>query len=222
MSLLRRSLWSRAERLPHQNQLFVAIVVNGYSFCRESIERRLVTPLEHALTEGLQGHRRTLTAGDKERLIDEALIAILRCSPEPSDGRGLVPDHMARRLPVVLGALACADSNRHAKRPGPHALSETAYSTHSATARTELLTKWGEHLDLPDRVTIAIELTGFADEWVAFTSSLLEEMLTGLERTGSEGVLSRARHVTDQLPAHLHPYIEALIQSAAKRIATSP
>lgn len=221
MSLLRRSLWSRAERLPLQDQLFVAVVVNGYGFCRDGIDRRLVTPLEHALADGLQGHRHALNAGDKERLIDEALIAILRCSPDPSDGCGLVPDHLARRLPVVLGALACADSNRHAKRQGPHALFETAYSTHSATARTQLLTKWGELLHLPERVTVAIELTGLAGEWVALTSSMLEELLTELERTGSQDVLARAKDITDQLPVHLHPYIEALIQSAAKRMATS-
>lgn len=219
MSLLRRPgnrLWSQVERLHPEQRLFLAILVSGYDFCRQAVMKDLVTPLSGALVEGLAGSRRALSPSQTARLVDTALLGILRSSAIPRDGRGIIPDHLAHRLPELLGVLACADANHREGRDGPSILSETAYSTNPQTAQAQVLAAWGELLGLPERLILGIGLSGFSDRWTAFTTSLLEGMLTGISRLGSADVLAKGRSAVSALEPHLQPYVTGMVSSAAK------
>jgi len=83
-------LWHFASTLDKERQRIVATVINGYEVCRITIKDSLDSPLERNV---LTSRRVTLIPETRERLIDEALIALLKsCSIPDGDPGGKFPD----------------------------------------------------------------------------------------------------------------------------------
>jgi hypothetical protein len=198
-------LWAQVHRLPAADRQSVAALIVGYDFCRSKVERDLVTPLR-----AVEGRR----PAPLNQLVDEALLGVLRSSVIPRTGRGVVPDHLARALPDLLGALACAAASNHAGRSRGRLLEQTGYSFHPGLARRQVLTVWAELAGLTPEMLDALEAGGFALRWEDLTTSLLEGLLTGLSRAGTDTLLAHAEHVARHQPPYLKAALQDLVASA--------
>jgi hypothetical protein len=197
-------LWAQVHRLPAADRQSVAALIVGYDFCRSKVERDLVAPLR-----AVEGRRRA----PLNRLVDEALLGLLRSSAIPRTGRGVVPDHLARALPELLGALACAAASHHAGHFRGRLLEQTGYSFHPALARRQVLAVWTDLAGLSPEMVDTLEAAGFADRWEALTTSLLEGLLTGLSRAGTTMLLAHAEHVARHQPPYLKSALHDLVGS---------
>lgn len=212
MRLLDRGnpLWAHVHSLPADERIPVATVIVGYDFCRSKVEEELLTPLM-----GVLGNRRA-SGHLKLRLVDEALLGVLRSSTIPRNGRGVIPDHLARSLPDVLGTLACAAANHRAGEFRGHLVEATGYSDDPLLGRRQVLAVWGELADLSPQRLEALDTTGFAEGWEALTTSLLEGMLTGLSRAGTEMLLARAEKLARLQPRYLKAVMQSLVASPSR------
>jgi hypothetical protein len=201
------SLWAQVHGLPADERIPVATVIVGYDFCRSKVEEELLTPLK-----GVLGNRK-VASHLKLRLVDEAVLGVLRSSAIPRNGRGVIPDHLARSLPDVLGTLACAAANHRAGQFRGDLLEESGYSDHPVLARRQVLAVWGELGDLSPQQLEALDTTGFAEGWDALTTSLLEGMLTGLSRAGTAMLLAKAEKLARLQPRYLKAVIQRLVAS---------
>jgi hypothetical protein len=204
MGLLNRvsPLWDQVHGLPPGDRKSLATVIVGYDFCRTKVEKELVPPLRTVLGK--------MPAGMKPQLVDEALLGVLRSSAIPRRGRGVVPDHVARSLPDLLGTLACAAASHQAGQFRGHILEESGYSDDPAVARRQVLAVWGGLAGLSPHDIDAVDAAGFGDGWQGLTTSLLEGLLTGLSRAGSAMLFDQAEKVTRRQPPHLEIVIRGL------------
>jgi hypothetical protein len=212
MRLLDRGnpLWAQVHALPADERIPVATVIVGYDFCRSKVEDELLTHLKIAL-----GNRR-VARHLKLRLVDEAVLGVLRSSVIPRNGRGVIPDHLARSLPDVLGTLACAAANHRAGQFRGNLLEETGYSDDPVLARRQVLAVWGELAGLSPQQLEALDRTGFAEGWDDLTTSLLEGVLTGLSRAGAAMLLAKAEKVARLQPRYLEAVMQGLVGSPAQ------
>src|SRR5919109_4007207 len=138
MGLLNRvsPLWDQVHGLPPADRKSMATVLVGYDFCRSQVEDALVGPLRSVV--------RKVSPELKAKLVDEALLGVLRSSVIPRRGHGVVPDHVARALPDLVGTLACAAASHQAGQFRGHILEESGYSDDTAVAGRQVLAVWGE------------------------------------------------------------------------------
>jgi hypothetical protein len=204
MGLLNRGspLWEQVHGLAPADRKSLAAVLVGYDFCRSHVEGALVPPLE-AVTG-------RIPAPLQAQLVDEALLGVLRSSAIPRRGKGVVPDHVARSLPDLLGTLACAAASHRAGQFRGHILEESGYSDEPGIARRQVLAVWGGLAGLSPDAVDAVDAAGFDDGWRALTTSLLEGMLTGLSRAGSAMLFDQAEKVARRQPPHLEMVIRGL------------
>lgn len=224
MSLLDRFLnpvWHKASKLDINRQRALAMVIVSYEACRKHIESQLITPVESFLrTSGIEATAasKLLASEVKVQLVDEAFIGLLRCGKSPdSDPTGKVPAQILRNLPSLLGIFALADINHRLNRTSPNVLDQTQYSTDPDEARTQVLTKWMQILDVssPHFVTRA-NASGFAEAWSQLAISMLSGMLKGFLRTPDDVLFANVRRVAAEMPVHQVPLVENLIERLAQ------
>lgn len=214
---LTNPLWYRASKLDPHRQGIVVLVICATGWYRQSVQEDLVGPLESFL-KGSSLRPAPLNSADKDRLTDEALVALLRCCKCPSlDPSGRLPTAILRGLPELLGSLALADINHRLSRSSPTVLDETHFSKDPDEARTQLLVKWMEILAItsPTFATIAT-MRGFTGVWNGMVDSSMSGMLKGFARVPDEALIAQGRHRAAQIPPGQATIIECLISRLAK------
>jgi hypothetical protein len=208
-------IWHVVSTLDAKRQVIAAMLIIGYPASRFTVKRDLMVPLEKG---GLipVGHKRA--HGAEERLIDEALVGLLKsCSVPENDPSGKYPDRIVAGLADVWGVLALADRNYRLQCTEPTTLDGSQYSRDPDEARAQVLVKWAEILGTTsiDFVTKA-NRQGFYTEWNALSSVWISGCLQGSARTPDEVILRKARSEAAGIPSHRVPMTRYMLESLAK------
>ena len=214
-------IWYRASKLDPNRQRIFSIVVGSYDFCRDYVQKELVSPLESFLNKSGCGPAvvsSLLAAEVATQLTDEALLGLFRCCNRPTiDPSGKLPPLILQGLPDVWGTFVLADINHRLKRASPTVLDDTHYSKDPDEARVQVLTKWMEILSAPSpRFVTALNASSFAEAWDGLAESMIGGMLTGLGRTPDDVVMSQARRVAAAVPLSRRALTEYFIERLAK------
>jgi hypothetical protein len=212
-------VWHFVSTLDKDRQIIAALIITPYRFCRTTVNETLVSPLE---TRGLISPQHTLKPGIRERLIDEALIGLLKsCSTQNDDLRGICPDWLLPHLPEVWGMFALEDRNYRLKCAGPQTLEGTFYSSDRDEARTQVLVKWAEILEIsePDFVSEANK-GGFYEEWNNISIAFLGGLLKGVARIPNDILLRKARSEAENIPNYRIDTTRYTLERIAKMLLT--
>ncbi len=208
-------LWHFASTLDKERRRIAATVINGYEVCRITVKESLVTPLERNVLTTL---KRTIDPDARERLIDEALIALLKSGRRPeSDPSRKFHDGFVANLAEVWGAFALADRNNRLRCSEPSTLEGTHYSKDRDEARTQLLVQWCEILRLPSPNFVSdMNKHGFYKEWDDLSVALVSGLLTGASRAADEVLFAKAKSTAGNIPAHRIAVTRQMIETIAK------
>jgi hypothetical protein len=202
-------VWHDISRLDADGQRIAAFLLTGYGSCRYQINEYLVSPLN------LGSASSSVT---KEKLIDEALVAFLKsCRVPQSDLAGNIPDQIVRNVTEVWGTFALADCNHRLNRSNPETLAGSAYSADPDEARTQVLVRWAEILEItqPDFVMNA-NRHWFLEQWTSMITAMIAGSLTGFGRVPVEIALKRAKSEAASLPSYQLAKARYMIQGVAK------
>ena len=208
-------IWHFAATLDKERQRIAATVISGYEVCRISIKDNLVSPLERNV---LTPRRLTLVPDIRERLIDEALIAVLKSCRIPDGDPGIkFPSGFIANLSAVWGVFALADRNNRLRCSEPSTLEGTHYSKDTDEARTQLLVQWCEILRLPmPNFAADMNRHGFYKEWNDLSVALISGLLVGASRAADEVLLARAKSTAGNIPTHRIAVTRQMIEAIAK------
>jgi hypothetical protein len=208
-------IWHFAATLDKERQRIAATVISGYEVCRISIKDSLVSPLERNV---LTPRRLTLVPDIRERLTDEALIAVLKSCRIPDGDPGITfPSGFIANLSAVWGVFALADRNNRLRCSEPSTLEGTHYSKDRDEARTQLLVQWCEILRLPSpNFATDMNKQGFYKEWDDLSAGLISGLLTGASRAADEVLLVKAKSTASSIPTHRMAVTRQMIETIAK------
>jgi hypothetical protein len=213
-------LWYEISKLDGEKKFLYAVLLTTYPVCRHTVNDSFVKPFE----SWLKGDgRRFLTTPDfpgltdlqREQLIDEALVALLRCSKyvrNSSEGR--ITDSQVQMLPDILGVLVLNDAKSRGQRGLPDVLEQTSYSTEPDDARTQLLLKWMGLLRVSDPDFVRLATLRCFGEWRNTASSLLGGFLLAISRNSDDFLYSSAQREAARLPAHQATVLRGLVRQA--------
>ena len=213
-------LWHEISKLDREKKFLYAVLLTMYPVCRKTVNDSFVQPCESWLRA--EGHR-FLTLPDlpalsdiqREELIDEALIALLRCSKDiRNNSGGKLTDLQVQNLPDVLGVLALNDAKHRGQASLPDVLEKTSYSTEPDEARTQVLLKWMALLRISDADFVRLATLRCFGEWGSTASSLLGGFLLAIARNSDEFVMSSAQREAAHLPAHQMALLRGLVRRA--------
>jgi len=207
-------VWHFASTLDKNRQRIAALLIVGYDYLRTTLKEQLVDPLESS--ELVSQH--TITSELRERLLDEAIIGLLKsCTVPESDPSGKIPDRIISTLPEVWGLFALADRNFRMKCTEPEMLERTHYSKDPDEARTQVLVKWAEILGIlqPDFVT-EVNRRWFYKAWNGLSAVFVNGALVGSTRTPDELVLKKARRLSADIPYHRIAKTRSILEIIAK------
>lgn len=214
-------VWHLASTLDKDRQRIAALLITGYGACRKTIDESLVAPIE---SNKILPMPNTLSPEIKVRLIDEALIGLLKsCFVPKSDPGGKVPDRIVASLADVWGLFALADRNYRMKCAQPETLKDSAYSTDPEEARTQVLAKWAEMLGIsqPNFVMDA-NRRWFYKEWGELSAAMIPGFLKGFARTPDEVILKKARSEAANIPEHRIPKARYMVETLARAPLPQP
>jgi hypothetical protein len=208
-------IWHFAATLDKERQRIAATVISGYEVCRISIKDNLVSPLERDV---LTPRRLTVVPETRERLIDEALVAILKSCRIPDGDPGIkFPSGFVSNLSAVWGVFALADRNNRLRCSEPSTLEGTHYSKDTDEARTQLVVQWCEILRLPmPNFAADMNRHGFYKEWDDLSVALISGLLIGASRAADEVLLARAKSTAGNIPTHRMAVTRQMIETIAK------
>lgn len=211
-------LWREISRLEGERKFLYAVLLTTYPVCRLTVNDTFVIPCESWLkAEG----RRFLATPDfpgftdaqREQLIDEAVIALLRCSKHIRNNSGAkLSDSQVQILPDVLGVIALNDAKSRRHQVLPDVLDKTSYSTEPDDARTQLLLKWMDLLHVSDPDFVRLATLRCFREWRTTASSLLGGFLLAISRNSEEVLFSSAQREAARLPEHQVVLLRGLLR----------
>jgi hypothetical protein len=213
-------LWYEISRLDREKKFLYAVLLTTYPFCRHTVNDSFVEPCESWLKA--EGHRFLtipdfpgLTEIQREQLIDEALIALLRCSKYiRNNSGGRLTDLQVQSLPDVLGVLALNDAKTRGQAGLPDLLEKTSYSTEPDEARTQVLLKWMALLRVSDADFVRLATLRCFGEWRSTASSLLGGFLLAIARNSDDFLMSSAQRAAAALPHHQAALLRGLVRHA--------
>ena len=213
-------LWYEISKLDGEKKFLYAVLLTTYPVCRHTVNDSFVKPFE----SWLKGDgRRFLTTPDfpgltglqREQLIDEALVALLRCSKHVrNSSEGRIADSQVQMLPDILGVLVLNDAKSRGQRGLPDVLEQTSYSTEPDDARTQLLLKWMGLLGVSDPDFVRLATLRCFVEWRNTASSLLGGFLLAISRNSDDFLYSSAQREAARLPAHQTTFLRGLVRQA--------
>lgn len=205
-------VWHLASTLDRERQRVAALIVVGYSCCREMIRDNLVTPISQ---HNIVNSARLESEGTRERLIDEALVGLLRsCEIPQSDPGENIPDRIVQNLAEVWGLFALADRNHHCKSAGrPETLDKSGYSSDREEARTQVLVKWSEILGVsqPDFAGEA-NRRWFYEGWDGLSAVMISSVLKAFSRVPDDVLFKKARSVAAAIPDYRLPGARYMVE----------
>jgi TPR repeat protein len=207
-------VWHFACTLDKDRQRIAALLIVGYDYLRSALKEQIIDPLESS--ELVPPY--SITSDIRERLVDEAIIGLLKsCSVPESDPSGKIPDRVVSTLPEVWGLFALADRNFRLKCIEPETLEGAHYSKDPDEARTQVLAKWTEILDMlqPNFVAEANK-RWFYRAWNELSVVFVNGALAGFTGTPDELVLKRARRLSADIPYHRIAKTRAMLELIAK------
>jgi hypothetical protein len=194
--------WREVTGLEPSRQLEVCKLISLPGFLRNAVDDGLVKPFENLCSGSsdlsLKGGGRTvvpIAAQVRERVVDEAAVALLSCSAIDDDRGGL--KHLApRELPEAIAVLVLADVNERLRRDRPTTLKEAGYSSQPDEARTQLLLTWMRILNITDATFPGVVSAAyFQQTWSMMSESLLGGALLGTSRVEPRLVINKAEEV---------------------------
>lgn len=197
-------VWHLASTLDLDRQRVAALIIVGYAYCREMIRDNLVAPINQI---NIDHPVRVDSEVIQERLIDEALVGLLRsCDVPKNDSDGKVPGRIVQTLARAWGVFAMVDRNYHRKLAGPETLERSGYSSDCDEARTQVLVKWTEILSIsqPDFIAEA-NRHWFCKEWEGLSAVMISSVLKGFSRVPDDVTLKKARSVAADIPHYRLP-----------------
>ncbi|MCL5006322.1 MAG: hypothetical protein M1404_07280 [Acidobacteria bacterium] len=212
-------LWYKASRLDKKRRRIVATALCSYDFFREQAEKKLVGPAVAFLKEN-PARADGLPAGLNKRLVDEALLGLLRCCRHlPSDpGRRLPPQSVAA-LPELWATFVLADMNQSLQITEIGALDQVPYSQDPDEARAQVLARWAEILGVAGpEFADQVNAHGFAEAWDWFAGMYIADTLEGMAIIPDKMLFAQARRVS----AAASPPRTRLIEQFIARTASAP
>lgn len=210
-------VWHAISRLDDRRQRIAAFLITGYGSCRYNVNEYLVAPLNQ---KGMLQLPIAMSPQTRERLIDEALVGLLKsCKVPQSDPSGRIPGEVVQNVAEVWGLFALADSNHRLNRAKPDTLKDSLYSSDPDEARTQVLVKWAEILGLNQSdFVMDANRHWFLEQWSSMTAAMIAGFLTGFARTPDEIVLKKARSEAASIPEHRLVKARYMVE----RLATAP
>lgn len=213
-------VWHLASTLDAKRQRVAALIIVGYAYCREMIRENLVAPINQInIDPPVPLDSESL----RERLIDEALVALLRsCDAPESDLDGNIPDLIVQNLTGAWGVFAMVDRNYHRNLAGPETLEKSGYSSDCDEARTQVLVKWAEILgnSQPDFIA-ETNKRWFYKEWDGLSAVMISSVLKGFSRVPDDVTFKKARSVAAAIPKYRLPAAQYAVEMLA-RASLSP
>ncbi len=209
-------LWSKIELLQVEERWDICLVLGTCGFVREMTGQRLIGQLEEVL--GLPAIRRICSSGIpslpfsaslRTRLVDQALIASLRCTPPDRLPAGVLRFLTPEQFIDMLGFVSLEAINARDNRPGPCTLAETGFTSDPDEARTQLLMRVIKILgiDSPSMVAVLSE-TGFAPAWSDLVSSCVRGVLVGASRIEPESTFAKGKELCRSLPPRVRGILD--------------
>ncbi|MFN3653505.1 MAG: hypothetical protein ACK47B_28330 [Armatimonadota bacterium] len=219
---LQSSLPGAYSALPVEQQVTVSVPVLLCDFLRQMVQQELVHPFEPILRDphlrDPRGNRRpgALTPAQREVLVAEALLALLRCGDAPPQFRVGSQTLAAGAVIDVVGALVLADlRDRRSGVAGSLVPARCGYSTDANEAGQELLRQWMQVLGQVDPVLIrALRGAGFFEAWDRLAVGLLRGAAAGVGRASRDETLERFARLFPQLSEAQASYLRELIAVA--------
>ena len=208
-------VWHDISHLDGRRQRIAAFLITGYGSCRYNINEYLVDPLDH---KGMVQLQSAISPEIRERLIDEALVGLLKsCKVPQSDPSGNIPSQVVQNVAEVWGMFALADANHRRKRTKPDTLKGSSYSSDPDEARTQVLVNWAEVLGLTQSdFVMNANRYWFLEQWSSMSAAMIAGFLTGLGRTPDAIALRKAKSEAASLPVYQIPGARYMIQTLAK------
>jgi len=217
-------VWHEASKLSPVNQVRVGILIIGRDFLREVVRERLVDPVIQIFESGrfdksfIGPCAETGASQFRERLIDEAVLGLLRCCRRPSaDLSGKLTDQLAQELPDALRPFALAGANGRRSLTAPDGVDEVEHSAVVEEACDQVLSSFTEILSIPYTSLITIlRDEGFARRWEETCEIILDGLLIAAARMDDKVIIKKARSLSASLPRHLMPHILSTINRLAE------
>jgi hypothetical protein len=208
-------LWNSISALDEPRQIAAAWLITGYGASRKTVYEQLVAPLAH---DRVIGSALAASPELQERLVDEAMIALLKsCSIPAEDPYGKLPAPIVQNLPEVWGMFALADSNHRSNREGPETLKSSSYSSDSKEALFQLLSTWTFSLKMSAPTLLLMQREGWLrTAWIELSSSLILGFLTGFSRIPAEVLMKKAKSEAANVPEHRMAQTRYMIESLSK------
>jgi len=208
-------LMTKIEELPPQHRLTAYFCVLGYDLLRFTLLETLVKPFCVSLSTEIAPVRLTLPdEALNTHLVDEALVAFLRCCNRPSQSpEGWFLSFSPEEFVQLMGLFALADKGDHLGSREPETLTGVHYSEDPNTARRQLMVTWLELLNVVDveaggRALRSANLAG----WYALTEYYIRNVVfSTVSRLSLEQALARSRELVGDLPPHRRRLVEDLV-----------
>lgn len=194
-------VWHLVLGLDRDRQRIAALLITGYGACRQTVDETLVMPLERGnavrVPSGVSSEKR-------QRLIDETLIGLLKsCTVPKSDPEGKIPDRIVQSLADVWGLFGLADRNHRIGCAEPKTLKDSAYSSDSDEARTQVLANWAVILGISEPTFITdANKRWFYTGWRDLSAAMIAGFLKGFSRTPDDVLLKKAKNEASNIPQH--------------------
>ena len=209
-------VWHQVSALDHNHQRIAALLITGYDWLRATVSESLVEPLERSGLLPAQQH--SAIPDLRERLLDEALIGLLKsCAIPENDPSGKIPAKIVVTLAEVWGVLALVDRNHRLKSAGPETLEQSHYSRDRDEARTQVLVVWAELAGARDPNFVAeVNKRWFYERWTELSVAYVKGSLTGFARTPNEILLKKAKSIASSIPPHRIATTRLMVETLAK------
>lgn len=217
MSLLDKfsnPIWYKIEQLQDAPKQEVCFVITLPGCFRLSIDEMLVAPLERL------GKKVTpLTSETRERLIDEALLALLCICRWPFGSGYPLKYFDAEYFLGGVGAVALALMNSRLHREKPVLLEDSGYSHDPDEARTQVLLAWMKILQIKDaNFVVALMASGFGETWTSFVNKSLHGFYeAGFNRMDQAVLFKRTRAICTSLSPSAKAVVDYFVTKALSR-----
>lgn len=208
-------VWHFVSGLDQDRQRIAALLIAGYGACRQTVYDTLVMPLE-------RGNAVQTPSGvsqeTRERLIDETLIGLLKsCNVPKSDPEGKIPDRIVQSLADVWGLFALADRNHRIGCAEPKTLKDSAYSSDTDEARTQVLANWAAILGISEPTFVAeANKRWFYTGWRDLSVAMIGGFLKGFGRTPDDVLLKKAKSEASSIPPHRFAEARYMVETLAR------
>lgn len=203
-------LGHKFSKLSPSKKKHVAGIILIYGAACSAILERLINPLQGIINK-------KLNKSIKESLVDETLVAILKCCKMPtSESLGDYWKYEPELLRNILGAFVLFKDD--ASSTQTVTLEKSIYSCDPDEARTQLALKWKEILNIKDTTFILdVNEKILIKNWNTFTNIFIKGILTGFDRLTDDILFKKTKEELAELPQGRHAQIELFMKSLSSQ-----